>query len=354
MSVPLSARRRVLASAIVAATLALVSCSSPGSAPTPQAGPSTSASQPTASSLLPAAEGTTTYPLTLTTPFGETVLPERPERIAIVTASTVDTDALVALGGTPVFAPSTVERNPWLDAGTVASIEKLWESEAGAEISAESVAAAKPDLIVNLYAYDTFDQTRFDQLSAIAPVLHAAADELTWQEITTRLGETIDLAATATRVVDDAESAVARVTNAHPEFEGKTAAHVIVYGEEWGAEYASFPGSDTARLFEKLGFALPDAAERFVDDGAISDELVGLIDADFLLLSTFEEGTADYFTDSALVKKIPAVAEGRVVVNPGDQDTGINYFAWGLNVQSAVSVPWLVEQLADFATQALN
>jgi iron complex transport system substrate-binding protein len=191
-------------------------------------------------------------------------------------------------------------------------------------------------------------------LSAIAPVLHAAADELTWQEITTRLGETIDLAATATRVVDDAESAVARVTNAHPEFEGKTAAHVIVYGEEWGAEYASFPGSDTARLFEKLGFALPDAAERFVDDGAISDELVGLIDADFLLLSTFEEGTADYFTDSALVKKIPAVAEGRVVVNPGDQDTGINYFAWGLNVQSAVSVPWLVEQLADFATQALN
>lgn len=336
----------------LATLLILAGCSSPQTSPVEQ---TTSAQTPVAeTSLLPEAEGQTSYPLTLESPFGDTVLEERPERIAIVTASTVDTDALIALGGTPVFAPSTVERNPWLPADVVGNVEKLWESEAGAEVSAESVAAAKPDLIVNLYAYDTVDQARFDQLSAIAPVLYAPADELTWQEITQTLGDTIDLGKTATDVVAGVEKQIAEVKAAHPEFEGKTAAHVIVYEQEWGANYSSYPGSDAARLFERLGFTLPEAAARFTDDGTVSDELISLIDADFLLISTFEDGTADYFLDSPLFRKVPAVADGRAVINPGDQDSGINSFAWGLNVQSAVSIPWLVDQLADFGAQALS
>lgn len=351
MSVLQNTRRRFLmaTAGTVVAAITLAGCSSP----TPGAGSTPTPRQAT-TSLLPTAEGKTTYPLKLTTPFGDTVLDKRPERIAIVTASTVDTDALIALGATPVFAPSTVERNPWLNQATVTSIEKLWKSEAGAEVSAESIAAAKPDLIVNLYAYATFDQNRFTQLSAIAPVLYAPADELTWQEVTQKLGDTIDLSTTATKVVTDAEKTVTEVKKAHPEFAGKTAAHVIVYEKEYGATYASAPGSDTARLFEQLGFTLPPAAEKFTEDGTISDELVGLIDADFLLVSTFKDGTGDYFTDSALFRQVPAVAEGRVVINPGDQESGINYFAWGLNVQSAVSVPWLVNQLAEFGDRALR
>lgn len=340
------ARRALAAAAAVAVSLAALSGCAQARSEAGGAG--------AAEGLLPAAEGATEYPLALETPFGETVLEERPERIAVVTASTVDTDALIALGGTPVFAPSTVERNPWLEPETVAGIETLWESEAQAEVSIEKVAAAEPDLIVSLYAYDTFDQGRFDELSKIAPVLHAEADALSWQQMTRQLGQVLDLSARADEAVLAAEQTIADTRAAHPEFEGRTAAHVIVYEEEWGTAYVSAPGTDTAALFEQLGFSLPENAERFAEDDLVSPELVGLVDADFLLVSTFEEGTEDYMVESSLFQSIPAVAEDRAVFNRGDQQTGINSFAWGLNVQSALSVPWLIEQLAAFGVQAIG
>lgn len=336
--------RTAVTAALIAGLLALTGCSSTGE----------DTAKGSDAVLLPAAEGTTSYPLTLETPFGETTLEERPERIAVITASTIDTDALIALGGTPVFAPSTVERNPWLPEANVAGIETLWESEQGGEVSAEKVAASEPDLIVALAAYDSFDQNYFDQLSSIAPVLYAEGETLTWQEMTQELGDTIDLSAAATTVVEEAERAVADTRTAHPEFAGKSAAHIIVYEEEWGTGYVSAPGTDTAALFEDLGFVLPENAAQFSEDDTVSGELIGLIDADFLLVSTFEEGTDSYLIDSELFKAVPAVAEGRVVFNQGDQETGINYFAWGLNVQSALSVPWLIERLAGFGTEALG
>ena len=344
--------RRTLAA--VAATLASIVALSGCAGAAPSGDASVGAGTASGAALLPPAEGSIEYPLTLETPFGETVLEERPERIAIVTASTVDTDALIALGGSPVFAPSTVERNLWLEPSTLSGIETLWESEAQAEVSIEKVAAADPDLIVSLYAYDSFDQGRFDQLSTIAPVLYAAADTLSWQQMTRQLGETLDLSGAADEVGASAEQTIADTRAAHPEFEGRTAAHVIVYEEEWGTAYVSAPGTDTAALFEELGFSLPASAERFADDDLVSPELIGLIDADFLLVSTFDEGTEDYMVDSALFQAVPAVAEGRAVFNPGDQETGINSFAWGLNVQSALSVPWLIEQLAAFGTEAIG
>ncbi|MBN8425312.1 ABC transporter substrate-binding protein [Microbacterium esteraromaticum] len=339
--------RQIARSAAVAAALgtalALSACASPSASSAPSS----------TDTLLPAAEGAVSYPLTLDTPFGETTLDERPERIAIITASTVDTDALIALGGLPVFAPSTIERNPWLDEDTVAGIDDLWESEAGQDVSAEAIAASDPDLIINLAAYETFDQGRFDKLSAIAPILYAPAEELTWQELTRTLGETLDLAETAEKAVEDAEDSVAATREAHPEFAGRTAAHVIVYPEEWGAYYASHTGADTAALFDELGFDLPPAAAEFSEEDVVAGELVGMIDADFLLLSTF--GTdSEYFLESDLVANVPVVRDGRVIVDDADPATGINSFAWGLNVQSPLSVPWLIDQLAAFGAESLD
>lgn len=343
---PTSSRRllRLTAVAIVA-VLALTGCTA-GSQAATDTGADTI-------ELLPVAEGATSYPLTLETPFGDTVLEERPERIAIITASTVDTDALIALGGVPVFAPSTIDRNPWLDATIVGEIDELWESEAGEDVSAEAIAASRPDLIVNLDAYETFDQSRFDKLETIAPVLYAPAGELTWQELTALLGETLDLESAAQEAVSDAEAAIAATHDAHPEFAGRTAAHVIVYPEEWGAYYASHTGSDTAALFDELGFSLPTAASEFTEEDVVAGELVGMIDADFLLLSTFGSDS-EYFLDSELVKNVDAVAAGRAVVDDADPETGINSFAWGLNVQSALSLPWLIDRLAGFGAEALD
>lgn len=352
MTVPTARCSRVAASALAASALAalvaLSGCSA-SAADADETGESVAAGAP---ALLPEAEGVTDYPLTLETPFGDTVLEERPERIAVVTASTVDTDALVALGATPVFAPSTVDRNPWLG-DVVDDIEVLWESEAGAEVSVESVAAAEPDLIVSLAAADTFDQARFDQVSAIAPVLHAPVGDLTWQETTRELGHAVDLAGAADAAVEESEAAIDSLAAEHPDFAGRTAAHVIVYPEEWGAAYVSTPGSDTEALFDALGFELTEGAADFDEDDVVSGELISRIDADFLLVSTFGKDS-DYFLESPLYQAVPAVEDGRVAVNDDVDAAGTNSLAWGLNQQSALSVPWLLDAIAAHAEAAIG
>ncbi|MFT4011449.1 MAG: hypothetical protein QM655_15545, partial [Nocardioidaceae bacterium] len=48
-------------------------------------------------------EGVTTYPMTLKTKWGETTLKKAPERIAAISLTSEDMDALLALGITPVY-----------------------------------------------------------------------------------------------------------------------------------------------------------------------------------------------------------------------------------------------------------
>ncbi|WP_287220865.1 hypothetical protein [Rhodococcus sp. (in: high G+C Gram-positive bacteria)] len=70
-------RTRALVAAGAALLVAVTGCSSSQDTASDDAATASD-------TFLPEAEGTTTYPLTLHTPYGETVLEERPERIAIV------------------------------------------------------------------------------------------------------------------------------------------------------------------------------------------------------------------------------------------------------------------------------
>lgn len=208
---------------------------------------------------------------------------------------------------------------------------------------------------MSLGSYDTFDQEYFDRLSAIAPVLYAPIETLSWQELTRAVGEPLDLSASADSLVRAAEERVAAAKAAHPQFEGRTAAQVTVYGPEYGAEYGSMPGTDMAALFESLGFVLPEAASQFDRaDGTVSDELVSRIDADFLLINTVGTDDMSYFLDAPLVQQVPAIADGRAVIDEADPETGLNAFAWALGVQSVLSVPWAVDRLAEFGVEALG
>lgn len=77
--------------------LAATSCSS-----TSNGTPESSSVSETTSSLLPAAEGKTEYPLTLTSPYGESVVDKRPTRVATVGANAVDTELLLSWEGSPL------------------------------------------------------------------------------------------------------------------------------------------------------------------------------------------------------------------------------------------------------------
>lgn len=306
---------------------------------------------------LPAAEGTVSYPMTLDSPFGSTTLTERPDRIAVISPSTVDTDALVALGVTPVMAADTVELEPWIPKETIEGVETFWTAEAGALPGAEEVLAAEPDLIVALQAPEGFGQADYDQLAAVAPVLVSdPAAPLSWEEITTELGQVLDLPAAAQQLTDDVQQQVDEIAERNPEFSGRTVAHVHVYGEQYGAAYFSYPGSDSAALLQRLGFALAPDAEKFSEQSnQISDELVGDIDADVLLLTvTPSPEGAGWFTDTPLFQAVPAVEDGRYAVYEPAPEEKFAAFAWAIRMQSPLSLPWAATTLEDLANEAIG
>lgn len=306
---------------------------------------------------LPAAEGVTDYPLTLDSSFGSTTLDDRPERIAVISPATVDTDALAALGVVPVLAPNTVELEPWTPDEIRDGVETFWVSEAGALPTAEEVAASEPDLIVALTPPETFSQDDFDRLSAFAPVLlPTEAEWPSWEEITTKLGEVLDLSEAASTVIDDVNADIDEIAERNPEFRNKSAAHVHVYAPEYGAVYFSYPGSDSQKLLERFGFTQPTNATNFsAENQEISDELVGMIDADVLLVTAnpTPEGAA-WFIDSTLFKTVPAVADGRWALYEPEPEAKFAAFAWAIRMQSPLSLPWAATTLEELAQEAIE
>lgn len=94
--------------------------------------------------------------------YGDTLLPNRPKRIAVIRLE----DPVLALGVTPVAAHTTPEfyLNDRLQA---MGVQDISINETTKTVNLEQVQAAKPDIIL---LRDSFDKATYDALSKIAPV----------------------------------------------------------------------------------------------------------------------------------------------------------------------------------------
>ncbi len=240
-------RRRLLGlGAAVAAASMLVACSSSSESTT-----SASSSAAPSSEHLPAAEGKTSYPLTLTSPLGESTLKARPERIVALTATGNDVQMLQALKVTPVGATDVVETGAEAMGVTASRIEKLLDLEDA--IPVEAVAALKPDLII---AYGPGVQDSYQRLASVAPVLTGKVTDAypEWQDMITQIGQALDLSDAAAKTISDYDAWTAETKAAHPEFSGKTLSYLVYYAGQYGMNYESYTGSGAGDLFTSIGF----------------------------------------------------------------------------------------------------
>lgn len=305
---------------------------------------------------LPTAEGITSYPLTLATAWGETELTERPRRIAAVSPTGRDSELLALLGITPVIAPETVDRALWTLDAMPAEIPETFPGDSDGITPHETVAAARPDLIV---VFGKSLSGEFDQLSAIAPVLAATSEEealeADWRTELTALGEALDLAGTAATAIEDHETWFATARDENPEFDGLTSTYAVQYAEEWGLAYFSSTGSDSEQLFLDLGFAPNPLAEQFVEDDAVSAELISELDADVLVIANNTEVEGEFgrlLTDQELFGKLEVAQDGHVAVLDMADD-GYGYegeehegnLAWALAQGGPLGKQWAAEQL---------
>lgn len=111
--------------------------------------------------------------MTFTSPWGESTLEARPERIAAVGYK--DTDIVASMGESPVIVPeNTVKQETWTLDALSGDPEATFEYTESGMPPMEELAAAEPDLII---ASQLDLKDVYDQLSDIAPVISAETQD---------------------------------------------------------------------------------------------------------------------------------------------------------------------------------
>ncbi|MGC0366994.1 iron complex transport system substrate-binding protein [Rhodococcus sp. 27YEA15] len=308
-------------------------------------------------SALPAAEGTTVYPLTLESPYGKTVLDKRPERIAAVVPTAVDTEMLLALGIRPVLSSSMINESAstsYLKPYDAASLD-TYEFVVGANLPIEAIAASEPDLIVAVGWGDGLAGMSmgdyYDRLSSIAPVLTNADTTsqmlVPWQDSIRLLGTAVDLSMAADKVIAEHDDYFGMLRSENPKLAGRTATWAVWYGSDYGLVYFSQPGSAPETFLRELGFAANPRASTFSATNTVSPELLDTIDADFLLLgrsAAADEDDFDSLTSGPLFQNLGAVSSGHWVgVPPHTADGGD--ILWAITSGGPIGTTWAAEQI---------
>lgn len=274
----------------------------------------------------------------------------------VVLGQSIDADALIALGITPVAMSAAFNQEsglyPWTAAALGSRRVELVKDTDG--LPFEQVAALKPDLIAaTTYNttnndYDT-DRPRLEQIAKVlGPTSTTQRD--TWQQSTIRVGEAVGLANEARRLVEDTEAKLTAVRDAHPDWEGKTYTNgpVTGPGEVWTI---SAPQDTSAIVLGQLGLVLSPKvttlSSQYPGFAQVSLEQLNVLDADVVMLSYHSEEFSPALEDNPLFQQLPAVQRGAYIHVAGDVSTGLAY-------PSVLSIPYVLDWITPRLTQALN
>jgi iron complex transport system substrate-binding protein len=267
------------------------------------------------------------FPVTIQHVFGETVIEEKPERVA--TVAWANHEVPLALGIVPVGMSKATWGDdndngvlPWVE-------DKL--TELGAEtpvlfdetegIDFEAVADTQPDVI--LAAYSGLTQEEYDTLSKIAPVV--AYPEVAWgtsvQDMITLNSQALGLAEEGEELVGELDVKVKASLEAHPALEGKKILFSWIDPADM-SQVGFYTSHDTRPGFiHELGLPLPAVVETA---SAETEEFYTTVSAEET--EKFEDvdvivsyGATDGSTLAAiqadpLLSKIPAISKGAVAI----------------------------------------
>lgn len=292
------------------------------------------------------------FPRTVTHAYGETEIPEAPQRVA--TISWVNADVSLALGVVPVgmprndFGANEAGTTDWFDAELEevgGETPTLYSETDG--INTEAIAALEPDLILGAYSGMTAEE--YDTLSGIAPTLAMPEGDVAfgtaWQDSTRLIGEALGRSEQADELITDVEGQIEQVPADHPAIEGQT----FVWGtvDPGAAEqiYAFTDVDNRPRFLEQLGMvqapAVSDAASGSPDEFAItwSPERADELRSDVLVTWAASDEVRETIEADPLLGRIPAVDADRMVVQSDEQQV------LSISASSPLSLPWALDNV---------
>lgn len=292
--------------AVTASAALLAGCASTPSGPAPSS---------------PTGEASSSFPVTITSAIGDAVIESEPSRVA--TWGWGATDAVIALGVTPVAIPSDDYSGgddkiaPWVADGLAAlgGEAPLVLDSSAATLSTEELLTATPDVL--LAPYSGITKEEFDEVTgAGVPVVAYpdAAWTTPWRDAVKLVGEALGKSDEADQILADLDKRVTDAGAAHPEFEGTS---IALLTESAGTYYVYLPSDPRVEILEDLGFTTPQSITD-LDTGegtfytTVSPENLDKIDADVILAFGETQDAFDTFIGSDAGRLIPAVAQGAV------------------------------------------
>ncbi len=296
------------------------------------------------------------FPLTVEHAFGQTVIPERPVRVA--TVAWANHEVPLALGVVPVgFARANFGDDdgdgllPWVS-------ERLQQLGAeppmlfdeGDGIDFEAVAASAPDVI--LAAYSGLSQSDYDTLSEIAPVVayREAPWATDWREMIRLNGAALGLAAEGEALIARIEAEIAEAAARHPELQGKTAMFVTHLDIRDLSVIRFYSANDSrVKFFDDLGLATPERVREATVGGSYSGEIsaerIDAFDDVDILVSYGGEALRERVGQNPLTSRMRAVGNGAMVLL-GNDPMGT------AATPTPLSISWVLEDYLDLLAEA--
>ena len=245
----------------------------------------------------------------ITHAMGTTEVPDDPERVVILTNE--GTEALLALGVTPVGAVQSWTGDPWYD-----HIEEQMQgvevvgTESG--VNLELIAALEPDLIIG---NQSRQEKIYNQLSAIAPTVMSERLRGDWKVNFDLYSDALGLSEEGDEVMQEYDARVAELSEALGEATDEEVSVIrFLPGQIRIYQLDSFSGV----LLDQLGFERP--ANQQVNNFALTvgKESIPDMDGDRIFHFTYETGdgegeaVAQDVLSDPLWQSLSAVREGRV------------------------------------------
>ncbi|WP_203288777.1 iron-siderophore ABC transporter substrate-binding protein [Metabacillus sp. cB07] len=249
--------------------------------------------------------------------MGTTEVKGKPEKVVILTNE--GTEALLALGVTPVGAVKSWIGDPWYDhiAGDMKDVEVVGDESA---LNVEAIAALKPDLIIG---NKLRQEDQYEKLSKIAPTVFSETLKGQWQENFKFYAKALDREEEGKKVLADYDARIAELKEKGGE---KLNQDVSVVRFMAGATRIYNKDSFSGVILEQLGFTKPANLEKVFSDNPedlfareVTKELIPEMDGDLLFYFTYDpaESKADAdkqveeWTNDPLWKNLNAVKEGK-------------------------------------------
>ena len=245
----------------------------------------------------------------ITHAMGVTDVPDHPQRIVVLTNE--GTEALLAVGITPVGAAKSWLGNPWYDhiADQMADVTVVGEESA---VNLEVLVSLQPDLILgNKQRHEDI----YEQLSAIAPTVISERLRGDWKINMALYTDAAGKGAEGQAALDAFDARVAAVSEALGD---ARAEEISIARFMSGQTRIMFKDSFSGILLDQLGFHRPASQDKAEFAEQITKERIPEFEGDRLFYFTYETGNgegdgqaADWLADP-LWQNLEVVKAGKV------------------------------------------